>query len=366
MRFWIFSSIARCSLFYISILLLLSCNAKEKPIEMKEGSLQLAIEEAQKENKTLVAIVSKEGCSPCDILAKSIIAYLNNGKDPKVIHSSNYIFYKIDTDIPENVWVNQWLNELAFPTSCIITSKGRLLTTITNGSPKNFFAVLQQIDKNRSDSIYKENMSELTLKNKDLQSFLNQVLQVKLAMLKSENKATWIKDSLLSSLNKESYFYNNYLLSKYYKATTDTVTAKVYAEKALSFKTEMDALLYTPLRTEMNYTVNKNLDLATEPYMATDKTEFDYGEMKPGGEGSASFSIINQGKKPLLIERAIASCSCTSVDWDKQPIAPGKSTLIKVKFKDKSKTAGIFQQSVQIFSNAYNAPITLTVKARIF
>ncbi|SMO72400.1 thioredoxin domain-containing protein [Solitalea koreensis] len=122
--------------------------------------MEQAIEEAQKTNRTLVAIVSKQGCASCESLPKDIVVHLD-----KQINSSNYLFYKIVTDFPENTWVNQWLYDYSFPITCIISPKGQLVTIHKNGSYKNFLELLKSIDQPKN-SVYPYSSTQLKLKNK--------------------------------------------------------------------------------------------------------------------------------------------------------------------------------------------------------
>ena len=52
---------------------------------------------------------------------------------------------------------------------------------------------------------------------------------------------------------------------------------------------------------------------------------YDFGTIKEdGGNVSHTFTVSNEGAAPLVITRVIASCGCTTPEWTKEPIAPGK------------------------------------------
>ncbi|HRP89642.1 MAG TPA: DUF1573 domain-containing protein [Edaphocola sp.] len=80
----------------------------------------------------------------------------------------------------------------------------------------------------------------------------------------------------------------------------------------------------------------------------------DYGTIKQGADGTCTFEFKNTGKKPLIISNAQASCGCTVPEWPKQPIAPHKKAVIKVKY-DTHRT-GPINKSITITSNATNSP----------
>jgi len=59
----------------------------------------------------------------------------------------------------------------------------------------------------------------------------------------------------------------------------------------------------------------------------------------------------NVGKEPLIFTKVKASCSCTVPEWPKDPILPGKSSVLKVSFNTAGKS-GPFSKTVYIYSNA--------------
>lgn len=84
------------------------------------------------------------------------------------------------------------------------------------------------------------------------------------------------------------------------------------------------------------------------------KEVHDYGTVKYGGNGTCKFEFKNSGNAPLIISRAQGSCGCTVPDWPKEPIAPGASAVISVKYD--TKRPGPINKSVTITSNAVNEP----------
>jgi len=88
-----------------------------------------------------------------------------------------------------------------------------------------------------------------------------------------------------------------------------------------------------------------------------DKLEHDYGTIDQGGNGSAEFRFTNTGTEPLIISNAKGSCGCTVPEWPKEPIAPGASSSIKVKYD--TKRVGPISKTVTITSNAIDNPSAL-------
>ena len=84
------------------------------------------------------------------------------------------------------------------------------------------------------------------------------------------------------------------------------------------------------------------------------KDVHDFGKMKQYGDASTEFKFTNNGDQPLIISNCKGSCGCTVPTWPRQPIAPGASASIKVKYD--SKRVGPINKSVTITSNATNTP----------
>jgi len=84
------------------------------------------------------------------------------------------------------------------------------------------------------------------------------------------------------------------------------------------------------------------------------KETHDFGNMKQHGDASTEFMFENTGTEPLIISNAKGSCGCTVPQWPREPIMPGETAAIKVKYD--SKRLGPINKSVTIASNASNTP----------
>ena len=58
-----------------------------------------------------------------------------------------------------------------------------------------------------------------------------------------------------------------------------------------------------------------------------------FGEVKVNKEYEFNFEYTNHENYPLIIMDIKTTCGCTVVHWNKQPLNPGKSSKIVVKFK---------------------------------
>ncbi len=94
------------------------------------------------------------------------------------------------------------------------------------------------------------------------------------------------------------------------------------------------------------------------------KTIHDFGEFKEGETQHYTFEFTNTGDKPLVIYKASVSCGCTTVDWDKKPVAPGKTGQIKVSYDSKGKPYP-FNKSIWIMSNVSSSKANSNVELKI-
>lgn len=91
--------------------------------------------------------------------------------------------------------------------------------------------------------------------------------------------------------------------------------------------------------------------------------EYDYGNIYKGDNGECTFKFKNTGKAPLTITNCRASCGCTVPSWPKDPIAPGKTAVIKVKYD--TNRIGTINKSITVSSDAVNNSVVLHIKGHI-
>jgi hypothetical protein len=72
------------------------------------------------------------------------------------------------------------------------------------------------------------------------------------------------------------------------------------------------------------------------------------------------FEFTNTGKVPLILNDVKASCGCTTPEWTKEPVLPGKSGSIRVTFNPKNRP-GSFSKTIQVNSNADLPVVTLVI-----
>lgn len=98
------------------------------------------------------------------------------------------------------------------------------------------------------------------------------------------------------------------------------------------------------------------------PVMAFENVEHDFGTLNEGDIVETVFKFTNTGKKELIISKAKATCGCTVPEWPKQPILPGETGEIKVKFNSYKKP-NKQNKVVTLTTNTENGIEKVTIKA---
>ncbi|MGP1515309.1 MAG: DUF1573 domain-containing protein [Bacteroidales bacterium] len=91
--------------------------------------------------------------------------------------------------------------------------------------------------------------------------------------------------------------------------------------------------------------------------------EHDYGEVEKGGNGICEFVYKNTGKAPLMLTNVRSSCGCTIPSWSKEPLMPGQTATIKVKYN--TNNVGPINKTVTVESNAKSGKTILKIKGKV-
>lgn len=95
-----------------------------------------------------------------------------------------------------------------------------------------------------------------------------------------------------------------------------------------------------------------SLGASAQAKIKFDKVSHDFGKFaEKSGIQTCEFVFTNAGDKPLVINQAVASCGCTVPTYTKEPIAPGASGKITVKYNGAGKFPGHFKKSVTVRTN---------------
>lgn len=97
------------------------------------------------------------------------------------------------------------------------------------------------------------------------------------------------------------------------------------------------------------------------PVMTFEQTEFDFGAIDQGTNVEHVFKFTNTGDAPLVIVDAKSSCGCTVPQYTKEPVAPGATGEMLVKFNGSGKNQ--VSKTVTITANTQAGKETIKIKA---
>lgn len=106
------------------------------------------------------------------------------------------------------------------------------------------------------------------------------------------------------------------------------------------------------------------VDTQTNAQMEFEEVEWNFGEITQGESVEYAFKFKNTGSDPLIITSAKGSCGCTVPEWPREPVAPGESGVIDVKFNSKGKK-GKQNKRVTLITNMVPSQKILTVKGQV-
>lgn len=89
----------------------------------------------------------------------------------------------------------------------------------------------------------------------------------------------------------------------------------------------------------------------------------DYGLIEKGSDGVRVFEFTNTGDAPLIITKVSSSCGCTIPKKPEEPILPGKTGEIQVKYD--TKRVGPIRKAITVISNADTPTIILKIKGEV-
>jgi len=106
--------------------------------------------------------------------------------------------------------------------------------------------------------------------------------------------------------------------------------------------------------TEQTDSVSVNVNAEEAPVIRFKTDVYDFGKIQEGQKISYDFEFVNEGKSPLIISDASATCGCTVPEVPKEPILPGKEGKIRVVFNSAGKN-GLQDKPVTVRANTVPA-----------
>lgn len=125
---------------------------------------------------------------------------------------------------------------------------------------------------------------------------------------------------------------------------------KKHSDNAQTITT--NASTTTPAATSASPTTLKADDMAF-----IDATH-DFGTVQEGPDAVTEFTFKNNGKEPIIIQKAQPSCGCTVPSFSNAPVAPGQTGTINVAYHTKGKPMP-FTKTITVVSNAGTKVLTI-------
>ena len=115
----------------------------------------------------------------------------------------------------------------------------------------------------------------------------------------------------------------------------------------------------------LSFVMSGFLFAQSKPEVKFNKNVHDYGSVKEEIEVALSeFEFTNTGKTPVVIQRVVTSCGCTTPSYTREPVLPGKSGKVKVAYNTIHRP-GTFRKSVRVYTNVPDTVYTLTIKGNV-
>ncbi len=100
------------------------------------------------------------------------------------------------------------------------------------------------------------------------------------------------------------------------------------------------------------------------PAITFEEVKYDFGSVVQGGTVDHTFKFKNTGTAPLVISNIGVSCGCTTPEWTRDPVAPGKTGTISAHFNSTGKI-GMQNKVLTIESNATGGSTTVALVGEV-
>jgi Protein of unknown function (DUF1573) len=98
--------------------------------------------------------------------------------------------------------------------------------------------------------------------------------------------------------------------------------------------------------------------------MTPDESRFEFGTVNQGEIVDHTFTFRNTGTEPLVITNVGVSCGCTTPEYTKDPVMPGKAGKITARFNTTGKM-GQQNKVLTVSSNNANGEVQLTLAGTV-
>lgn len=92
---------------------------------------------------------------------------------------------------------------------------------------------------------------------------------------------------------------------------------------------------------------------------------YNAGSVAKGEIVEAEIEMKNTGDYPLVIATISAACACTVSDYDKEPIQPGETTIIKASINTDETGKGLIRKPITVSANTRPSSTVIMIQATV-
>ena len=135
-------------------------------------------------------------------------------------------------------------------------------------------------------------------------------------------------------------------------------------KKTLLLALSLTAAAYTTAHAQTSTTPAKPVGPVAGPAITFEEVKYDFGSVVAGGTVDHTFKFKNTGTAPLVISNIGVSCGCTTPEWTKAPVLPGKTGTLAAHFNSTGKM-GMQNKVLTIESNAAAGSTTVSLVGEV-
>ncbi len=114
----------------------------------------------------------------------------------------------------------------------------------------------------------------------------------------------------------------------------------------------------------VTFAQDTKVETVNGPKMSLAADVVDYGTIERGADPLRTVDFTNTGTEPLVIKNARGSCGCTVPTWPKEPVMPGETATIEIRYD--TKRVGNISKTVKVTTNEKDDNVhVIRVKGKI-
>ncbi len=130
--------------------------------------------------------------------------------------------------------------------------------------------------------------------------------------------------------------------------------------KKLTISALLAVFAFSPFYANVSATENPVVVKTIKAAIKWKSESVDVGNIPQGKPKLIRFEFTNTSSEPIIIENVAPSCGCTTADYSKKAIAPGKKGFVEASYN--AAAVGPFVKNVTVTTSDSKTPKVLTFK----